>query len=177
MTSDDAIADTTPSRTLLRLVVLGQWIRAGLALARGGGIVGGAVALWRVAQAVRLAMRLARRLAEAERARAARVATVAPGLAPTPDSGLSSADALLWALEDLAAECSAVLRPRATGRPAAMMRSETRDLRTGTRPLGRRASPAPPPARRRRRCRPLALDTTSPPIAAKAIGRLALARA
>jgi hypothetical protein len=65
--------------------VIAQWIAAGLALIRGAttsgrGLVGGAVALWRLAQAVRLAILLARRLRDAPDAPRAG----APGAASTP---------------------------------------------------------------------------------------------
>jgi hypothetical protein len=65
MLSARAIADTPPDGDHLRLVVLAQWIAAGRALIRGAtttgrGLIGGAVALWRLAQAVRLAILLAR---------------------------------------------------------------------------------------------------------------------
>jgi hypothetical protein len=99
MTFADAIADTTPIRAHLRRVVLAQWVRAGLALLRGAGtqgrgFVGGAVALWRVMQAVRLAMLLAQRLADAQGLAAARRAAASdvPGAAPAWDPA--------WPLQD-----------------------------------------------------------------------------
>jgi hypothetical protein len=98
MTFARAIADTTPNRDHLRLVVLAQWIAAGIALIRGAtttgrGLVGGAVALWRLAQAVRLAILLARRLREAQAA--SRSGAAASGPAPTPVPAWSVEDAPL----------------------------------------------------------------------------------
>jgi hypothetical protein len=194
MTSVHAIADTTPCRNHLRLVVLGQWIRAGLALTRaattGGGLVGGVIALWRVAQAVRLAMRLSQLLAEVAAAPAARPARVEPGLAPYPmpaepmngppaDAG---AAALRQALVELAAKISAALGGTSHHRPTCVAILITATVLDGPRPALRRTPPhgRPPddPRARRRRWRLLkALTKTPPPIAAPATGRLALAQA
>jgi hypothetical protein len=99
MTSLHAIADTTPNRSDLRLVVLAQWIRAGLDLIKGAsttgrGLVGGAVALWRLAQAVRLAILLAKRLKEAQGAPcsgAPRVSASRPASSPVPTWSLETA--------------------------------------------------------------------------------------
>jgi hypothetical protein len=63
-------SDPTPSRTQRRLAVLGEWIRAGMDLARNGvleagrGFSDGAQALCRVFRAVRLAIILTVRLGE-----------------------------------------------------------------------------------------------------------------
>jgi hypothetical protein len=205
MTSVRAIAETTPTRTHLRLVVIAQWIAAGLALIRGAttsgrGLVGGAVALWRLAQAVRLAILLARRLREA--ADAPRAA--APGAASTPvpawsleDAPLDD-DALRRALAELEAAIADALaaapQDRASvwdrfwdrERPARLFaRASQQAPGSNSRPHGRRTPPLglrplrpPGPARPRRRPwrTPGALKPTPPPIAPLATGRDPLAR-
>jgi hypothetical protein len=193
MTSPHAIADTTPSRTHLRLVVLAQWIRAGLALARsaatGGGLVSGAIALWRVAQAVRLAMRLAQLLKDAAAARAANPASVAPGLAPhlmptePVDGRPTNADALRRALAELASAISANLGLAPHHPPMSIAAASLAVAPQCPRPdlvappCGKRPD-RPPGAlhpRQRRWRAPRTLNKAQNPIAALAIGRLALA--
>jgi hypothetical protein len=119
MSSVSAIPDSNPTRTHLRLVVLGQWVRAGLALARraqaGQVFVGGAVALWKIFQAVRLAILLARRLSELQ-GRLSRAGTETasgdgvpggvldrgPGLYDSPDGAWvqDAWDELLWTMQE-----------------------------------------------------------------------------
>ncbi len=102
MSSLSAIPDSNPTRAQLRLVVLGQWVRAGLELARGAragrGLVGGAIVLWQVFQAVRLAILLARRLSEARHV----PSPVAPETAPgeTADGGHAPAQGLEFPAND-----------------------------------------------------------------------------
>jgi hypothetical protein len=199
MSSQRAIADTPATRTDLRLVVLAQWVRAGFELMRGAGttgrgFVGGVVALWRLAQAVRLAMVLVRRLGEAGGATGA----FAP--APTPDpifpveNTPANAAALREALAEMATAISAALS-RALHRRASDRNSEPsgsllrranltargstrRSVRRRTPPCGLRPfrppGPERPPWRSSRS--PHALRRTPPPIAALAIGRLPLGR-
>jgi hypothetical protein len=92
MPSATAIPGSNTTRAQLRLIVLGQWVRAGLALVRdaraGRGLVGSAVALWQVVQAVRLALILIQRLSELRAALsraglpAGPVGSAAPGAGP-----------------------------------------------------------------------------------------------
>jgi hypothetical protein len=99
MTAATAFADPNAARTQLRVAALGQWARAGMAMARtlaaesGRGLLDAARAFLRIAQAVRLAIALAMRLAHPDhpafqptpaRARAAR--TAAPETAAAADS-------------------------------------------------------------------------------------------
>jgi hypothetical protein len=111
MSSASASPAPNPTRAQLRLVVLGQWIRAGLALAcsarAGRGLVGGAVAPWQVFQAIRLAIQLAQRLSELQGA-LARVApqtapgeTIAQGSGPCSDDPPFAADFLRQAMSEL----------------------------------------------------------------------------
>jgi hypothetical protein len=209
MTSVRAIADTTPTRTHLRLVVIAQWIAAGLALIRGAttsgrGLVGGAVALWRLAQAVRLAILLARRLRNAADAPHAS----APGAASTPVSAWSDEaplddDALRRALAELEAAIADALSaaPQARAsvlasawdrawdreRPARLFARASQQARgPSPRPHGRRTPPLglrplrpPGPERPFRRPwrTPGAHKPTPPPIAPLATGRDPLAKA
>ncbi len=202
MTSVRAIAETTPTRTHLRLVVIAQWIAAGLALIRGAttsgrGLVGGAVALWRLAQAVRLAILLARRLKKA--ADASRLSTSGPASAPVPvwcveDAPMDDAE-LRRAMAELEAAIANALGAAPQGyardwdreRPARIFARPSQEARgPSPRPQGRRTPPCgqwpvrpPGPARpgRRRSRLARALKTTSPPIAPVAIGRNPLAKA
>jgi hypothetical protein len=203
MSFDRAIAETPPNRADLRLVVLAQWVRAGLALIRGAttsgrGLVGGAVAFWRVMQAVRLALQLARLLAEARGATGARAP--APTSLPDPliprEDTPASAAALGRALAELAAAISHALglarrwSARDGGREPSGARGlekvARRDRSASLKPRGRRRRlhgrrplRPPGPARpcRRRWRTPGAHECFSPPIAPLAVGRLPLARA
>jgi hypothetical protein len=186
MTFPPAIADPPATRTDLRLAVVAQWIRAGLDLVRGAssgrGLVGGAVALWQVVQAVRLAIRLAGLLAEARRA-SSPAAGPAPGCAPHPgqagpvDDQTSNAAALSRALAELAAAISEALGPARPFQPtsivaeraATLLALPRADLR-GTPPCGQRPD-RPPGAERppRRGCRaPRVLNM--PPIVPRRSG-------
>jgi hypothetical protein len=203
MTCVLTIADTTPSRTDLRLVVLAQWIRAGLDLVRGAtttgrGLVGGAVTLWRLAQAVRLAILLAQRLKAGQGA--PRVSTPCPSptqrqaeareLTPPDD------DALRRAMAELEAAMAGALDWAPPGRVCVCIWDRERPVRFFARasqeargprrgPHGLRVPPrgqrpvrppgAEPPGRRRRSRPARALEPTSPPIAPLAIGRRPLA--
>jgi hypothetical protein len=202
MPSATAPADTSLTRADLRLMVLAQWVRAGLDLMRGArttgqGLFGAAVALWRLAQAVRLAMELARRLGEARGVRVPRApaADTPPDLVFPGDTTPPNAAALHAALAELAtaiADALGVARHRGAsfrdreplGSPLRPTTATARD--PGRRPYGRRTPPgigrvdrppgAEPPGRRRTRSA-RALETNPPPIAALAIGRAALAMA
>jgi hypothetical protein len=180
-------------------VVLAQWVRAGLAMVRGAmmsgrGLVGGAIALWRLAQAVRLAILLARRLADAAGVASPITDAVAseaglgfPSALPGAlDAPSANAAALSRALAEIATAISAAVdrapRPRAAAvatEGAASLPEPPRPGLGWTPPHIWRADRPPGPARpRRRRSRPArALQTIPPPIAALAIGRSALARA
>jgi hypothetical protein len=169
MTSARVIADTTPTRTDLRLVVLAQWIRAGLAMTRaaatGRGLVGGAVALWRLAQAVRLAILLARRLKHAQgasRVSAPCFNVSGPASTPVPAWSLEAAPMDDAALERALAELEATIanargltphrRTRAweRERPARIPARASQEARgPSRRPLGRATPPPAPPARTR----------------------------
>jgi hypothetical protein len=195
-----ASPDSNPTRTQLRLVVLGQWVRAGLALARGAkagrGVIGGAVALWQVFQAVRLAILLAQRLSQARGALSIAAPETSPGEAAAPgweplfeDPACDAAffrDALI-ALERTIRDALGLASERC-GRFATNGAAAAMAERGVPRVLGRLTPPParppgrPPPleprlARRRRRCAPRALKTFRPPIAAPAIGRFRLAAA
>jgi hypothetical protein len=185
-----AIPDSNPARAQLRLVVLGQWVRAGLEMARGaGGLVGGAVALWRVLQAVRLAMQLAQRLSEMRGAPTPTLGIVTPepalGDMVAQDPGFVSNDPPTAAcLQHALIEITRTIRealglaPDQRGRPVAGQAARPmaepvipRALGCATPPRGR--PPDRPP--RRRRCALHPLKTLSTPIAAPAIGRFRLA--
>ncbi len=181
MTVTRISADATPTRNDLRLAVLAQWIAAGLGLVRDArGLVGGAVALWRLAQAVRLALLLARRLAETGGVSQAR----APGSAPDLAWPVHDASAHAAALAELAAalsiaadipqprplaawdrEPSGSLMPQ-TARPC-RARASLKARGPRVRPHGRRPLRPPGPARafRRRWRTPGAQETTLTPIA------------
>jgi hypothetical protein len=207
MSSRRAIADTSLTCTHLRLVALAQWIAAGLDLVRGAtttgrGLVGGAVALWRLAQAVRLAILLARRLKDAQAASnsaAPRLSASCSVFTPIPAWSLEDAPlddaALRRAMAELEAAISNAVGPapheRARlwdrERPARIFARASQEARGPSRrthgrrtpPCGQRPVRPPGPARPgRRSSRPArALETTSPPIATLAVGRLPLARA
>jgi hypothetical protein len=172
MSFTDAIADTSPSRSQLRLMALAQWVRTGLALAWGAapgrGYVGRAVMLWRVVQAVRLALQLARRLSEADDALAPAAPVCSDGPDAAPDSvptwslvaspavAPANAAALSGALAELAGRISAVLgltparRPSvwavsAASAPATLGALHPRDQ--GTPPCGQRPDRPPGPKR------------------------------
>jgi hypothetical protein len=194
MTSVRDIADTTATRSELRLVVIAQWIAAGLALMRGAttsgrGLVGGAVALWRLAQAVRLAILLARRLKAAQAAPRSSTSCPAPARVPAwsvEDAPMDDAD-LRRAMAELEAAIAAALGAAAHGRaslwdslsdreraPRIFARPSQEARGPSPRPQGRRTPPLglrplrpPGPERpRRRRWRtPGALQPTPPPIA------------
>jgi hypothetical protein len=197
MSSASPSPDPNPTRAQLRLVVLGQWIRAGLALVRGAragrGLVGGAVALWQVFQAVRLAIQLAQRLSELQGA-LARVArdtatgeTVVRDPAPCTDDPPFAADFLRQAMYELTDLIGDALR----------LAPEPRDLfgagegpRAGpvfeVSPVLGRVAPARgrPPDRppkfhrppRRRRHAPFAGPSALPPTVAPTAGRSRLAK-
>jgi hypothetical protein len=193
MTSASAIPDSNPTRAELRLVVLGQWVRAGLDLVRGAsagrGLIGGAVALWQVFQAIRLAIVLAQRLSDLQELLSR--AVPGPQAAETPVQGSAA-----WSNDPPAA--AAFLRPAlieigATIRDALGLASDRRRAKGAGRaagavaepnaphPLGRptppRGRPPRPQRSRARRRRPRALgapNTFQPPIAAPAIGRFRL---
>jgi hypothetical protein len=195
MSSASAISDSTPTRSEMRLVVLGQWIRAGLDLARGAsagrGLIGGAVALWQVFQAIRLAMQLAQRLSELSGVLAFAARETAS--AETADQGFDSpadnpsAACLRHALTALEATIRDALglAPALSRPPDANETARTEAEPARPRVLGRQRRPrGRPPDRRpreRRQARPRRprapghLKTTHPPIAAQAIGRLRLA--
>ncbi len=208
MTSMRAIADTTPTRSELRLVVLAQWIAAGLALIRGAtttgrGLVGGAVALWRLAQAVRLAILLARRLKQAQDAAGAGASAPAstPISAWPHEAAPLSDDALRRAMAELEAAMAGALAATPQGRASVWDRAwdrvwdrelparifprasqeapgpSPRSLGRRTPPQGRRPLRPPGPERpcRRRWRTPGALIPAPTPIAALATGRDPLA--
>jgi hypothetical protein len=193
-----AIADTTPTRAHLRLVVLAQWIAAGLALIRGAtttgrGLVGGAAALWRLAQAVRLAILLARRLKQAQAASnsaAPRSSASGPAFTPVPAWSLEDAPlddaALRRAMAELEAAIADALGAAPHGRPHGRMsvweREPARSIFASvsfpaegpirphsrqTPPCGRRPLRPPGPDRpcRRKWRTPGALKTAPTPIA------------
>jgi hypothetical protein len=206
MTSMRAIADTTPTRSELRLVVLAQWIAAGLNLIRGAtttgrGLVGGAVALWRLAQAVRLAILLARRLKQAQDAfnsGAPSSRASGPASTPVPAWSLEAAplddDALRRAMAELEAVIADALSA-ATPRRASLWEPEfparipARTSHEADGPIRRpHGRPTPPlglrplrppgfyrPYRRRRRT-PGALNTAPTPIAPWRSGATPLAK-
>jgi hypothetical protein len=204
MSLHPTLSDTSLTRTDLRLAVIAQWIRAGLERVRaatmtGRGVVGGAVALWRLAQAVRLAILLARRLKDAQAAPRAGVSTPAPNPVATwslADTPLDDAD-LRRAMAELEAAMANAIGPAPQGcarlwdrlwdreRPARLFARASRAARgPSRRPQGRRTPPLglrplrpPGPARpgRRRSRLARAPETTSPPIAPLAIGRRPLA--
>jgi hypothetical protein len=189
MSSVSAIPDSNPTRAQLRLVVLGQWVRAGLELARGAaserGLFGGVVALWRVLQAVRLAILLAQRLSELNGALARAARATAPGeTAPdfeAPPTAAFLQDALIEITRSIRDALG--LAPDQRRRPVAGEAASAAAEPEVPRALGRPNPPPdrPPrpersPARVRSPCAPYALDTALPPIAALAIGRLPLAR-
>jgi hypothetical protein len=199
-----AIVETPASRSDLRLMVLAQWIRAGLDLIRGArtsgrGLVGGAVALWRLAQAVRLAILLARRLRESRGA--PRPSETSPAYTPVPTWSPEAAplddDALRRAMAELDAAIADALG--ATPQQPASLWDSLWDCERPTRPFARASLKARRPSRRphgrstprlglrplrppgpeqpcRRRWRtPGALKSAPPPIAPMAIGRAPLA--
>jgi hypothetical protein len=182
------------------MVVLGQWVRAGLDLARGAGagrgLVGGAVALWRVLQAVRLAMQLAQRLSDLRDVLSTAAPETSPETSPgeTPDQGSAThpldppgaAAFLHHALSEIARTIRDALglvparrrRPDAdkTQGVAAEPEIPRAQLRL-TSPRGRPPDRPPRPERRRRPLRGRILETTLTPIAAPASGRFRLAEA
>jgi hypothetical protein len=205
MLSVSDIPDPNPTRAQLRLVVLGEWIRAGLALARGAragrGLVGGAVALWRVFQAIRLAMQLTQRLSELQGVLPRAALETAPAAPDDPDLGSDfefglASDAPPWSaaiLRSALAELAGTIRDALGGASAHRLASDGAvALRTAAEPEAPRAAsrlqplrgrpPDRPPrpqrwrARRRRPCAPCAFDIALTPIAATAIGREPLAR-
>jgi hypothetical protein len=181
MTSAAALPDSNPARAQLRLVVLGQWVRAGLALARGGaagrGWVGGVVALWQVFQAIRLAMALIQRLSELRGALSDAAVMTTPGetdgLGSASDDWATRANTLGRALNEIAATIDAALGLAADRRTGAdAVGAAGRSTRPGAqaddhrprKPIGLRPPSLRPlldPRRRRRRCAPVA---KSPPI-------------
>jgi hypothetical protein len=200
MTFARTIADTTATRNELRLVVIAQWIAAGLALIRsatttGRGLVGGAVALWQLAQAVRLAILLARRLKQAQDASnlgasdSGAPSWRAPGPAstPVPAWSLEAAplddDALRRAMAELEAVIADALsaappRRASLWEPELPARIPARTSHEADGPIRRpHGRPTPPlglrPLRppgldrpyRRRRRTPSALNTAPTPIA------------
>jgi hypothetical protein len=189
MTSTRAIAVTPSFRTDLRLVVLAQWVRAGLALMRGTattgrGLIGGAVALWRVAQAIRLAMVLAQRLGEIRLATGSGRSCSGPDVDPAEprDDRPTNADALRQALAELAATISDALartpqlRPGSSAVAAARVAPppgvpHPRVHRTRPRGLRPHRPPGPRPPRGRRTCPPPVCHPPLTPIAAAATGR------
>jgi hypothetical protein len=189
MSSANATSDSNPTRAQLRLIVLGQWVQAGLALVRGAtagrGLFAGAVALWQVFQAIRLATQLAQRLSELQGVLTAAASAQAP--APNLDDPPSNAAFLRHALIEIAETIQSALgrvpgpprrsvEARAT-RAQATPKSPRRQSRL-TPPRGRPPDPPPRPERRRARLRsPGARLNAPPPIAAPAIGRFRLAAA
>jgi hypothetical protein len=192
MSSASAIPDSNPTRAQLRLVVLAQWVRAGLDLAwratARGGLVGGAVALWRIYQAVRLAIVLAQRLSELQGA-------LTPAALVTP-SDETPAEGVVPCAEDVSAaawlshaliELNETLRDALGLAPVRRARPDTDGAADGAaqpevpHPLGRQTPPRerppdrpPKPARRRRPRAARACQTALPPIAAPATGRFRL---
>ncbi len=169
MTYVRAIADTSPTRNHLRLVVLAQWIAAGIALIRGAtttgrGLVGGAVALWRLAQAVRLAI-----LREAQGA--PRASASGPPSTPVPTWSLDAAplddDALRRAMAELDAAVANALGGAPQGRASLWDRAwdSVWDRARPARIFARASQAARGPNRRphRRRTPPLGLRPLRPP--------------
>jgi hypothetical protein len=197
MSSSRAIPDSNPTRTQLRLVVLGQWVRAGLDLARGaGGVIDGALALWRVFQAIRLAMQLVQRLSDARGALAFAAPETAPetalGEAPIWDHASDDPAGSAAFLRDALIELGGMMRNALGLAPDLRRRSDAGEPASTITPpeppspLGRLQPPRgrppdrPPPlerlsARRSRPSTPHALKTQKTPIAALAIGRFRLA--
>jgi hypothetical protein len=198
MTSVSAIPDSSPTRAQLRLVMLEQWIRAGLALARGAGagrgFVGGVVALWQVFQAVRLAIQLAQRLSELQGALACAARETAPAQPAAlgfdlqlnePPCSAAFLCSALGALEETIRDALGLAPERRCGFDAAKA-SGAGGQAERPHPIGRSTPPRglPPDrppgpelwrARPRRLRAPGALKPTLTPIAATAIGRYPLA--
>jgi hypothetical protein len=198
MSSVSALPDSNPTRAQLRLVVLGQWVRAGLALARGPqagrGFIGGVVALWRVFQAVRLAIQLAQRLSELRGARLFDALGLEPGDRLDQDlvsCSDGSSVAAAWLHEALGEIQSAIhdalglaqdryARPQADkagGVVAKLEVSHTPGRPTPPRGLPPERPPGPGPGRWRRPARGRRMQTAPTPIATLAVGRFRLAAA
>jgi hypothetical protein len=197
MPSAFAAADPNPTRTDLRLVVLGQWVQAGRAL-----VLGAATGRGLVAGAIRLAILLMQRLSELRGvlARVAAASGAAAPSAPTPAfdwsfaTGADDPHGRTACLYDALVKSFGVICDL-TRPPAAQTRHENRDIppnpagasellrAPGRRSCARRQPSDPPLVTRRRRApwrRPGAvrrLQSAPTPLAASAGGRLRVSEA